>query len=126
MAYVAPVLRTNANPPRSNFEGLVADGNRIGMTGVLGSNLQTQDATTSPVNSPATVNTATTLTVPANAAQCTIVSTTNAVRVSETPDSTTYFAVPAAVPFTFDCARMSAIYLTAASSTAVSFAFNVV
>lgn len=126
MSYIAPTLRTNANAPRSNFSGLVVDGNRIGMTGVLGSYMQSQDATDTPVTSPATVNTTQTLKVPTNAAQCTIVSTTNAVQVSEDSTQTAYFTLPSGVPWTFDCARLSYIYLKTGSSTVVNFYFNMV
>lgn len=126
MTYAPQSFRTNANPPRSNFGGLVADSNRIGMTGVLGSGMQTIDATGTPVTSPATVNTTQTLVVPTNAAQCTIISVTNPVQVSEDSTQTAYFSLPAGVPFTFDCARMSNIYLKTGSSTVVSFYFNVV
>lgn len=126
MAYTAPTLRVNANPPRSNFGGLVVDGNRNAMTGVLGSYMQTIDAADSPVTSPATVNTTATLKVPTNAAQCTIISVTNAVQVSEDSTETAYFSLPAGIPWTFDCSRMSNIYLKTGSSTVVSFYFNMV
>lgn len=127
MAYNPPVLRVNANPPRSNFGGLVVDGNRNSMTGVLGSYMQTQDATpTTPLVSPQTVTATTTLVVPSGAAQCTIVATTNAVQVSEDSTETASFLLPAGVIWTFDCARMSNIYIKAGSSTSVNFYFNIV
>lgn len=122
MAYTAPTLKTGGNI----FGGLVNDGNRNAMTGALGNSMQTEDATGTPVTSPVTVNTAQTLTVPQNAVQCTIVSTTNAVQVSEDSTQTAYFTLPAATVWTFDCARMSTIYLKTGSSTVVNFYFTIV
>jgi hypothetical protein len=124
MAYVATTKKSKSTP--NNFGGLRNDGNRIAMTGAIGNYMFTEDSTTSPVVSPVTVNTSQTLTVPQSATQVTIVSVTNAVRVSETADSTSYFSVPPAVPMTFDVANQQYVYLTTAGSTVVSFCFNLV
>ena len=122
MAYTAPTLKVGGNL----FSGLVNDANRNAMTGVLGSYIQTEDATGTPVPSPVTVNTTQTLKVPQDAAQCTIVSTTNAVQVSEDSTMTASFSVPAGTIWTFDCARMTNIYLKTGSSTVVNFYFTMV
>lgn len=124
MAYTPSVNKAHSTP--SNFGGLVNDGNRNAMTGVLGNSMQTRDATTSPVESPVTVNTQTTLTVPQNAAQVTIVSTTNAVQVSEDSSQTDYFLLPAGLPWTFDVARQQNVYLKTSGSTAVNFYFTII
>lgn len=124
MAYTAPTFKAHSNP--SNFGGLVNDGNRNAMTGVLGSYMQSEDAAVSPVTSPATVNTTQTLVVPQNAAQITVVSTTNAVQVSEDSTQTAYFTLPAATPFTFDVARQQNVYLKTSGSTVVNFYFTMV
>jgi hypothetical protein len=124
MAYTASVNKTQSVP--SNFGGLVNDGNRNAMTGVLGSNIQTQDATGTPVTSPVTVNTTKTLIVPQNAAQITVVSTTNAVQVSEDSTQSAYFSLPAATVWQFDVARQQNVYLKTGSSTVVNFYFTLV
>jgi hypothetical protein len=127
LAYNPPVFKTaDAGGKASTFGGLRTDGNRIAMTGVVGNFMQTQDETGTPITSPVTVNTTTTLLVPDNAAQITIASVTNAVQVSEDSTQTAYFALPAGVPWTFDCANLEAIYLKTGSSTVVSFAFNMI
>lgn len=87
--------------------------------------LQTIDATGTPVTSPATVNTTQTLVVPEKAITCTIVPVTNAVQVSEDSTQTAYFAVPAGTPVTFPCKRLNNIYLKTGSSTVVSFYFGI-
>jgi hypothetical protein len=122
MAYTPPTLKTGGNL----FGGLVNDANRNAMTGALGNSIQTEDATGTPVTSPVTVNTTKTLVVPTNAVACTIVSTTNAVQVSEDSTETASFALPAGVVWTFDCARMTNIYLKTGSSTVVNFYFTIV
>lgn len=124
MAYTYGGNKTYTAP--SNFGGLAVDGNRVAMTGVLGGNMQSQDATGTPVTSPVTVNTTKTLVVPQNAAQITVVSTTNAVQVSEDSTSTASFALPAGVPWTFDVARQQNVYLKTGSSTVVNFYFTMV
>jgi hypothetical protein len=120
MTYVAASLKTNTN----SFGGLITDGNRVAATGVLGNQMYSRDATGTPLNSPLTVNTTATLTVPVNAVSVTICSVSNAVQVSEDSTQTAYFSLPAATPFTFDCARQSLIYLKTGSSTVVSFQFK--
>lgn len=125
MAYTQTARKTRSGT-LSNFKGLKTDGNRIAMTGAVGNIILTQDATGTPVVSPVTVNTTQTLTVPANAVSCTIVSVTNAVQISEDSTQAAYFSLPAAVPFTFDCADMKEIYLKTGSSTVVSFMFKAV
>ncbi len=122
MAYTFGGFKTITN----SFGSLVNDANRNAMTGAVGNFIQTQDATGTPVTSPATVNTTQTLVVPTNAVSCTIVSTTNAVQVSEDSTSTASFALPAGVPWTFDCARLKNIYLKTGSSTVVNFYFTII
>ena len=124
MAYTPSGFKQHTTP--SNFGGLVNDGNRNAMTGVLGSSMQTQDATASPVTSPLTVNTTATLVVPQNAAQLVIVSTTNAVQVSEDSTQGEYFTVPAGTIWAFDVARQQNVYLKTGSSTVVNFYFVMV
>lgn len=124
MTYIATILKSKSVP--NNFGGLRNDGNRIPLTGATGNTFFTEDVTASPIVSPVTVNTATTLTVPQNAISLTVCSVTNAVRVSETADSTSYFAVPAATPFTFDVANQQYVYLTTSGSTVVSFQFKLI
>jgi hypothetical protein len=118
MAYAAAVLRKN-----TVFGGATTDGNRIGLTGFPNVML-TQDATGTPVTSPATVNTATTLVVPANAVSITITPVTNPVQVSEDSTMTAYYAVPAGASQTFPCARLTNVYLKTSGSTVVSFYFS--
>lgn len=122
MAYTPQVLRVGGNL----FGPLVNDANRNAMTSTLGSTILTIDATGTPVTSPVTVNTTKTLVVPSNAVQFTVVSTTNPVQVSEDSTSTASFSVPAAVIWTFDCARMATIYLKTSGSTVVNFYFSLV
>lgn len=124
MAYTYGGNKSKSVP--DNFGGLRTDGNRVAMTGVLGNNMQSQDAAVSPVTSPVTVNTTQTLTVPQNAAQITIASVTNAVQVSEDSTQTAYFSLPAGVPWTFDVANQQYVYLKTGSSTVVYFQFNIV
>lgn len=93
---------------------------------MYGNVFQTQDGTGTPVTSPATVNTTQTLIVPANAVQCTIISVTNPVQVSEDSTQSTFFTIPAGIPWTFDVANQNNIYLKTGSSTAVSFYFAIV
>lgn len=124
MAYTPTARKTKS--PVNDFAGLKTDANRVAMTGATGNIIQTIDATSTPVTSPATVNTTQTLIVPQGAVSCTVVSVTNPIQISEDSTQSAYFAVPAATVFTFDCADMANIYLSAASSTVVSFLFKVV
>lgn len=122
MAYAPPTVKTGGNL----FGALVNDANRNAMTGALGNVMNTRDATGTPQNSPITVNTTATLVVPNNAVACTIVSTTNPVQVSEDSTQTASFSLPAAIPWTFDCSRMTNIYLKTSGSTVVNFYFTIV
>lgn len=108
---------------KTNFGGLVPDSNRIGLTGYLGSNFQTQDATTVPVTSPTTVNTTATITVPNNATSIVICSVTNPVQVSEDSTQSVFFTLPAGIPWEFQVARQQFVYLKTSGSTVVSFYF---
>jgi hypothetical protein len=106
---MATVTLKTKNTP-SNFGGVVNDGNRNALTGVLGSWIQTSDGTGTPVTSPVTVTTGTTLTIPPNAAQI-VISSSAALRISELSDVSTYFVLPANVSLTIDVARLSLLYL---------------
>ncbi len=122
------VQKTPPSVGASNFGGLVNDGNHNAMSGAIGSGIQTTDATASPVASPATVTTGTTITVPLNATSVTIYSSA-ALRISETSTtmSTSYFAIPATTVMTIDVARMASFYLKQDSgSCTVQFFFAVV
>lgn len=125
MAYTPTGRKTRSTTP-SNFKGLKVDGNRIAMTGATGNIIQTQDATGTPVTSPATVNTTQTLVVPLGAVSCTVSPVTNPVQISEDSTQAAYFSVPAGAVFTFDCADMANIYLKTGGSTVVSFLFKIV
>lgn len=125
MAYTQTARKTRTGT-RSNFGGTKTDGNRVAMMGPTGNIILTQDATGTPVVSPATVNTTQTLTVPSNAVSCTIVSVTNPVQISEDSTQSTYFSLPAGTPITIDCADMKEIYLKTGSSTVVSFMFKAI
>lgn len=118
MAYTPTTLKTS-----TPFGGAVTDGNRTGLTG-FANQMQTVDITASPNASPLTVNTTAILLVPLNAVSVTIISTTNAVQVSEDSTQTAYFTLPAATIMTFPCARQANVYLKTASSTVVNFFFN--
>lgn len=122
MAYTPPTFKAKSTP--DNFGGLPTDANRIGMG--FANYTQTQDATASPVVSPATVTTTQTLTVPQGAVICNIESTTNAVQVSEDSSYTATFSVPAGQVYPYPCARQQFIYLKVGSSTVVNFQFVMV
>jgi hypothetical protein len=109
MAYAAPTHKTG----QPAFNGAPVQ------------EMQTIDATASPVASPVTINTTQTLVVPARATTCTIISVTNAVQVSEDSTQTAYFSIPAATAVTFPCKRLNNLYLKTGSSTVVSFYFGV-
>jgi hypothetical protein len=118
LAYTPSAQKTS-----TPFGGSVTDGNRVALTG-FPNVMQTIDATASPNSSPLTVNTTATLLVPLNAVSVTIISTTNAVQVSEDSTQTAYFTLPAATIMTFPCARQANVYLKTASSTVVNFYFS--
>jgi len=118
MAYTASTLKQS-----TPFSSAVADGNRVALTN-FPNQIQTIDATASPNASPLTVNTTATLLVPLNAVSLTIISTTNALLVSEDSTSSASFSVPAATLVTLPCARQANIYLSAAASTVCNFYFS--
>lgn len=122
MAYTVSVNKVKT--ATNNFGGLRTDGNRVAL--LYGNNIQTQDATGTPVTSPTTVNTTTTLVVPQNAVSIIIMSVTNAVQVSEDSTQSAYFSLPAATAMTFDCANQQNVYLKTGSSTVVNFWFRLV
>jgi len=124
MVYTPTGPRTKVAP--NNFGGLRNDGNRVAMTGALGNAFQTRDATGTPVISPVTVATTQTLVVPTGAVRFTVVSTTNAVQISEDSTFSTIFTVPAGQIYTIDCANMTNIYLQTLLSTVVNFNFATV
>lgn len=106
-------------------DNLPKDGSQIPVQ--IGSSFQTSDGAVSPVGSPLTFTATQTITVPQNAAEMVLVSPTNAITVSENSSSTTYFTMPASTFCVINCARMSNIYLTEASSgTTVSFYFTII
>lgn len=114
--------------PEGYFGGLTNDANHNGMTGVLGSGMQTTDISASPIVSPATVTTGgTTVTIPVNAAQMVIIATTEPLLISETSAYTNTFLLPVATLITIDVARMGLIYLKGSGGSAtVNFYFNIV
>ena len=124
MVYTPTQPRSKITP--NNFGGLRSDGNRVSMTGALGNTIATQDATATPIVSPVTVTTTQTLLVPVNAVQCSIVSTTNVVQISEDSTQGAFFTIPAGTIYTIDCANMSQIYLKVALSTVVNFIFKLI
>jgi len=103
--------------------GSVTDGNRVALTGSA-NYFQTVDITGTPNASPLTVNTTATLLVPLNAVSLTIISTTNALQVSEDSTSSASFSIPAGQQVTVPCARQANIYLSAAASTVCNFFFS--
>jgi hypothetical protein len=126
MAYTASANKVKTQVPAqaSLFSNLQMDGARNALTGVLGNRMNTRDATGTPQNSPLTVNTTATIVVPQNAAQIIICSVTNAVQVSEDSTQTSYFSLPAGVPWPFDVADQQNVYLKTSGSTVVSFYFT--
>lgn len=117
---MAATLKTS-----TNFGGSPTDGNRVPLA-TLGSYMQTADATASPVVSPVTVTTGTTLTVPAQAIKVTIFSSA-ALRISEVSNAATYFVLPANIAITIDITRQGFLYLVQDSgSCTVQFYFSMV
>ena len=127
MAYTFSV-KPIATP--SNFGGLAVDGNRVSMTGVVGSGIQTVDATA--VASPMSMSGTTvyTLNVPTNAASiivhCTAASTS--IRVSEDSTVTSYTVISNSDgPCQYDVSRQSKIYFKIdAGSPTLAFHFVIV
>ena len=112
MAYTFSV-KPIASP--SNFGGLAVDGNRVSMTGVVGSGIQTTDATATPVASPMSMSGTTvyTLNVPTNAASIIVHCTTGStgIRVSEDSTVTSYTVISNSDgPCQYDVSRQSKIY----------------
>ena len=112
MAYTFSV-KPIASP--SNFGGLAVDGNRVSMTGVIGSGIQTTDATATPVASPMSMSGTTvyTLNVPTNAASIIVHCTTGStgIRVSEDSTVTSYTVISNSDgPCQYDVSRQSKIY----------------
>jgi hypothetical protein len=122
MAYTPSARKSKSSP--NNFGGMKVDANRVAMQ--YGSVMQTQDATGTPVTSPATVNTTTTLVVPQNAVSLTVTPVTNPVQVSEDSTQSTYYAVPAGASQKFEVSDQQDVYLKTASSTVVSFFFELI
>lgn len=113
------------------FSNLAVDAAHVALTGVTGAGPQTADGTATPLTSPLTVsNTAvTTLIVPDNAAQVTLIAATNTINISEADSSVAskYFTIPVNTPVTLDVARTHELYLEANTGAAtVSFWFNVI
>lgn len=117
---MAATLKTS-----TGFGGTPTDGNRVALIGTS-SYIQTSDATGTPVTSPATVTTGTSLTVPERATKVTF-STTAALRISELVDASTYFVLPANGVVTIDVTRLALLRLQQDSgSCTVSFYFSLV
>jgi hypothetical protein len=125
MAYTPSPLLSNQNPPRSNFGGQVVDSNRVAMP--YGSNIQTQDATASPVASPLVMSgSVQTLTKPTNATQITITAFTSVVDVSEDSTMSVYDVIPVGGARTYDVSRQQFIYLKGTSPNLAAFVFKIV
>ena len=113
MAYTFSV-KPIASP--SNFGGLAVDGNRVSMTGVVGSGIQTVDATATPVASPMSMSGTTvyTLNVPTNAASIIVhcaAGATAGIRVTEDSTVTSYTVISNSDgPCQYDVSRQSKIY----------------
>ena len=125
MAYTASGLRSKTN---LTFNGLVDDGNRVAMTGALGAGTISQDATASPVTSPATnmSGSGVALTVPPNAVSLTINSTVTT-QIGEDSSYAQGLNIPANTLYNYPCARQQFIYLKPSSGTnTVSFQFTFV
>ncbi len=124
MTYTLTALKSGGNL----FGGLVNDGNRNAMTGAIGSYFQSQDATASPVTSPATNMTTAgvTLIVPVNAVSFRINSTVT-IQVGEDSTYSEGYLAPANADTHFDCARMANIYLKPSNATNTTyFQFTIV
>jgi hypothetical protein len=94
------------------------------MTGVVGSNFVTRDATTVPVTSPQSIaSTTITLTVPQQAVQLQV-SAPTAFNISEDSTVSEYLTVPANALYTFDVAKQQFVYINTTSTIVVSFAFK--
>lgn len=118
MAYTPDALVVNPS-----YGNLPISGENYKITGFIGSNPQSIDATGTPQNSPLTVNTTATIVVPQKALQCLLASPTT-FQVSEDSTQTAFFNVPANIIYAVDCFRLPKIYLKTASSQVVSFQFR--
>ena len=130
MAYTFSV-KPIASP--SNFGGLAVDGNRVSMTGVVGSGIQTVDATATPVASPLSMSGTTvyTLNVPTNAASIIVhcaAGATAGIRVTEDSTVTSYTVISNSDgPCQYDVSRQSKIYFKVDSGTpTLAFHFVIV
>ena len=114
----------------SNFGGLAVDGNRVGMTGVIGSGIQTTDA--AAVASPMSMSGTTvyTLNVPSNAASIIVhcITGSTGIRVTEDSTVTSYTVISNSDgPCQFDVTRQSKIYFKVdAGSPTLAFHFVIV
>lgn len=121
---------TTKTPPvepnqEDNFGGAVVDANRNALVNV-GAGIQTSDITGTPLNSPITVTTGTTVNVPLNAVSVTLQSSA-ALRISESSTTTGYFVLPTAATISMDIARMASFFLKQDSgSCTVQFYFKVI
>lgn len=124
----APVTFKSKSAP-NNFGGIRNDSNRIAFTGVLGNNMQTQDATTSPVTSPLSNVDAVAgqiLTVPQGAVKITVLSTV-ACQIGEDSSLAFGFSLPANTVFTFDVSNQQYVYLLPSNGTnTINFYFTIV
>lgn len=128
MAYTYGGNKTKSINPNlaSNFSNLQTDGQRTPLS--YGNQMQSRDATASPVTSPATSvsSSGAVLTVPQRAAQFIIFSSVTCL-VGEDSTFTFGFTVPVSTIWTFDCANMQFIYLKPSSGTnTIQFYFNLV
>lgn len=126
MTYAPVTLKSKSVP--NNFGGMRADGNRISMTGAVGNNIQTRDATATPVNSPITNGSSSglTLVVPQNATQMTVISSV-ACLVGEDSTYTYGLSIPANTITKFDVANQQNVYLKPSNATnTINFYFNIV
>ena len=117
--------------PDTWFAGIVNDGDRNAMTGAVGSGIQTEDASATPVTSPLTISTTavTHLVVPQNAVSMVInVSNASPVNISEVSAMTSYYQIQQIDGnVEIDLARQNDIYLMASSATATAwFYFKIV
>ena len=130
MAYTFSV-KPFASP--SNFSGLAVDGNRVSMTGVIGSGIQTVDATATPVASPMSMSGTTvyTLNVPTNATSIIVhcaAGATAGIRVTEDSTVTSYTVISNSDgPCQYDVSRQSKIYFKIDAGTpTLAFHFVIV
>lgn len=119
MAYNPPTINSSAP-----FGNLPKSGEESPMTSVVGSYLSSVDGSASPKTSPQTFSGNLTLAVPKMALQLLVCSPTT-FNITEDSSYTAYFAVPANFIYTYDCWKISNVYLQTATSQAVSYQFRV-